>query len=198
MLRYAITDRQIFGGNLEVMLERLVVLAPDVDYIQLRERDLPASALETFTVKLLTALAPLPVRPLVVVNHRADVAIACGADGVHLRSGPGELTPSQVRELYSQAGMPRPGVSVSCHSLEEVARAKDADLVLFGPVFEKPLPSQSPLHGTGIALLAEACRVAAPTPVLALGGVTPQNQQACLDAGAAGIAGIRCFLIPPH
>jgi thiamine-phosphate pyrophosphorylase len=199
MLRYAITDCGLFGGSLDAMLLRLVEIAPQLDYLQVRERGLSAAKLEAFVTRLISALAELPKRPLILVNHRADVALACRADGVHLRSGPGELTAAQIRELYRSAGLPPPVISVSCHTLEDLANAKSASLILFGPVFEKQLPAdQPPLPGTGIELLAHACFLAAPAPVLALGGVTAGNQQECLAAGAAGIAGIRHFLVIPQ
>lgn len=198
MLRYAITDRLLFNGSLDAMQTAIVATASQFDCLQIRERDLPAAALEKFTRLLLTQMADLPRRPRVLVNHRAEVALACAADGVHLRSGGDELTPAQVRHLYRAVSLPAPIVSVSCHTLAEVSRAKDADLILFGPVFEKTLQGQSSLLGTGLALLAEACRAATPTPVLALGGVTEENQHRCLQAGAAGIAGIRYFLQQPE
>ena len=59
--------------------------------------------------------------PKLLINSRADVAVAAGADGVHLTSAPGSLTPAQVRQLYAAAGLPEPVVSVSCHTLAEVA-----------------------------------------------------------------------------
>jgi thiamine-phosphate pyrophosphorylase len=195
MLRYAITDRALFGGDLDAMLAHLASIAPEIDSLQLRERNLPAAVLEPFACRLMQVLAALPRRPRVLINHRADVAIACGADGVHLRSGAGELSPAQLRQLYRAAHLPEPVVSVSCHTLGEVEAVREADLILFGPVFEKPLPSpELPLPGTGLALLADACHAAHSTPVFALGGVTEENQQLCGKAGASGVAGIRRFM----
>ncbi len=196
-MRYAITDRALFGGDLQAMLVRLIQIALECDYLQIRERDLSASELEQFTQQLISALQPSPVRPKILVNHRADVAAACGADGVHLRSGSGELTVAQVRQIYERCQLPPPVVSIACHSLQEITHAAGADLILFGPVFEKPLPPpRAPLPGLGVHQLAEGCVAAAPTPVLALGGVTRQNHQQCLNVGAAGVAGIRYFLLP--
>jgi thiamine-phosphate pyrophosphorylase len=193
MLRYAITDRGIFGGALPAMLQHLVTIAPSVDYIQIRERDLPAAEMEIFTGELLAAV---PHGPQVLVNHRADVALATHAHGVHLRSGSDELTAEQVRELYDRAGLPAPTISISCHSLEEVRRAHEAavDLVLFGPVFEKFISGENSLPGTGLDLLRQACGIAAPTRVLALGGMIESNIPLALQAGAAGVAAIRLFL----
>ena len=149
--------------------------------------------------------------PRLLVSGRADVAIAAGAEGVHLTAGPNELTPLQVRRLYSDAGRPSPTVSVSCHTVADVRRAAEAgntgwpDLILFGPVFEKVVAERrmrgagvqqlQVAEGCGLDLLGAACRVASPVPVLALGGVTPENTGACVAAGAAGVAAIRMFLV---
>jgi thiamine-phosphate pyrophosphorylase len=193
MLRYAITDRSQFGGSLPAMLQRLVTIAPALDYIQIRERDLPAAKLETFARELLAAI---PNGPRILINHRADVAIATHAHGVHLRAGSEELSAVQVRELYHRAGLASPIISISCHSLDEVRLARDfaADMILFGPVFEKLISGEKVLSGTGLDLLSKACDLAAPTKVLALGGVTESKIPACLEAGAAGVAAIRLFL----
>lgn len=193
MLRYAITDRALFHGDLAAMLQHLVIIAPSVDYIQLRERDLPAADLEHFARELLAAI---PTSPRILINHRADIALATRAHGVHLRSGSDELTAAQVRELYSRTGLSAPIVSISCHSLEEVRRAREsaADLILFGPVFGKLISEKNSLPGTGLDLLHHACEIAAPTRVLALGGITEAKIPACLQAGAAGVAAIRLFL----
>ncbi len=135
-------------------------------------------------------------RPRLLINSRADVALAVRADGVHLTSTPGELTPAQIRTLYASAGLPAPTHSLSCHTLAEVNAAISAapDLILFGPVFEKRTGDQLiTAEGSGLDLLRQACAAAAPIPVLALGGITAENTPACLAAGAAGIAAIRLF-----
>jgi thiamine-phosphate pyrophosphorylase len=83
-----------------------------------------------------------------------------------------------------------PVIGVSAHSFQEVltAEAYGADFVVFGPVFEK----EGHANPAGFDQLREACSHAA-IPVLALGGVTPESAPSCLQAGAAGIAGIRLF-----
>jgi thiamine-phosphate pyrophosphorylase len=193
MLRYAITDRGLFGGSLPAMLQHLVAVAPKVDYIQVRERDLPAADLELFAREVLAAIAS---GPQILINHRADVALATRADGVHLRAGSGELHPAQIRDLYARAGRPAPVISISCHSLDDVRRARESavDLILFGPVFQKLISGENSQTGTGLDLLRQACEIAAPTKVLALGGVTESKISACMEAGAAGVAAIRLFL----
>ncbi len=150
--------------------------------------------------------------PRLLINGRADVALAAGADGVHLPTGPGVLTPEEVRAIFAGAGRSQsPVISVSCHTLGEVeaARSQSPDCILFAPVFEKLIREneidsgarQNPesvqkLSGTGLALLEQACRAAAPVPVFALGGVTADNAADCLRAGAAGVAAIRLMQQP--
>jgi thiamine-phosphate pyrophosphorylase len=186
MIRYAITDRSFQPG------QGVRWIAAKVYYVQLRDKTLDAGALAELARQI---LAELGDHTRLLINGRPDVALATGAAGVHLTSHPGELTPAQVRELYGRAGRPAPVISISCHTLDEVARAHQvaADLILFGPIFEKRIAQQLIRDGSGLTLLAEACRVAAGTPVLALGGITDENTDACLAAGAAGIAAIRLF-----
>jgi thiamine-phosphate pyrophosphorylase len=210
-LRCAITDRTRFPGNEQERQAALVRnatrwAAEGLDFIQLREKDLAAGALAALARKLLEALGARDPAPRLLVNSRADVAIAVAVAGVHLTAAPGELTPGQVRRLYAAAGLPKPIVSVSCHTLDDVARAVSpepgaaASLILFGPVFEKVAfekrtGAQPIAAGSGLDLLRSACAAAAPTPILALGGVTAANTAACLAAGAAGVAAIRLFAL---
>ncbi len=253
MLRYAITDRRLLGATeaerADALVEQAAQLAArgDIDYLQLREKDLPPAQLASLARRILEALdsiaqgapfirdepalsdaerprrmgkdadkwdAKRSRRPGLLINSRADVAIAVRADGVHLTSSPGELTPAQVRAVYSEAGLLPPTVSLSCHTLAEVVAARGPrarfgsgdelclapdpattpDLILFGPVFEKRIGDQPVAKATGLELLRQACAAAAPIPVLALGGITEENAADCLDAGAAGIAAIRLFM----
>jgi len=200
MLRYAITDRSHFPGDEQTRQAKLReqaahLTSQGIDLLQLREKDLEPGALTTLARELLTILRTHNPATKLLINSRADVAVAVASDGVHLTSAPGSLTPSHIRELYAAASLPTPIVSVSCHTLEEVAHARDASasLILFGPVFEKVVASEPISTGTGLDLLRAACATAGPTPVLALGGITAENTQACLAAGAAGIAAIRLF-----
>lgn len=236
MLRYAITGRLRFAAESgqrdeparqTALLAQAARLAADgIDFIQLREKDLSAAALAALARRLLATLRAGPTRPAprLLINSRANIAVATCADGVHLTSSPNELSPAQVRALYAAASLPAPIVSLSCHTLDEVTRAVSAapndrpTLILFGPVFEKVAaknvvaeqalnlngdaedraPEKSRVDkkistGTGLDLLRAACAVAAPVPVLALGGINRSNTDACLEAGAVGVAAIRLF-----
>ena len=151
--------------------------------IQLRDKAVSARALLAAAGSLISFARPLGVP--VLINDRADVALAAGADGVHLPSQ--GLSPRDARALLG----PQALIGVSCHSAEEVARADGADFCVFGPVFETPGK-----HSRGVDALRLAARAAA-LPVLALGGVDASNAAACIDAGARGAACSRAVLAAP-
>ena len=180
MKRYYITDRKAAGGFrplLEIIRDQLHL---GVDYIQIREKDLSARELFEFSLAVLEVRAGgvhtrQPTR--ILLNSRADVALAIGADGVHLpSSAPVETLPGLL-------------VARSCHTVEEVRAAK-ADFVVFGPVFE----SHGKKPGVGLDELKLACGQG--KPVFALGGVDWDNAEQCMTAGTEGISGIRLFQDP--
>ena len=209
-----ITDRKAFPGNESARSHALLAkisqaVRAGVDYIQLREKDLPARDLQSLAgeaVSIVRKEAKLrtenrELRTALLINSRTDVALAVQADGVHLRSD--DISPQDVRKIWravagkcgagapARASSPRdPVIGVSCHSPAEVARAEanSATFAVFAPVFEK---KDEPTKQAGLAQLTEACR--AKIPVLALGGVTLRNAHRCLEAGASGIAAIRLF-----
>ena len=150
-----------------------------VEYIQLREKEMCSRDMIALARAALLRMEGTPSKLL--INTRADVAIACGAHGVHLPS----RSPA-VREW--RRILPHHVIGVSCHTPEDLAAADGADFVFFSPVFDSP-GKGAPI---GIAGLAEAVRLS-PVPVLALGGITWENAEECLRAGVAGIAGIRLF-----
>jgi thiamine-phosphate pyrophosphorylase len=200
MLRYAITDGTTSGfvntGQINRLQNQVRHWAADgVDLIQLREKDLEAGALLALAEAALQILREMQSSTKLLINTRADVAIAARAHGVHLTSHPDELTPQQVRELFTHAGLSAPVVSISCHTPADIARARHnaADFILFGPVFEKRVDGELVTDGVGSEALALACAIAQQTPVLALGGITSDNVAACLAAGATGVAGMRLF-----
>ncbi len=206
MLLYYITDRHAFAGDeahqRRALLNRVAeAAAAGVDYIQLREKDLSPRELERLAQDVVEVVRSTSSKTRVLLNQRTDVALACGADGVHL---PGNSLPaSEVRTLWMRCADRAPVIGVSAHSLDDVryAEAHGADFAVLAPIFEKP---GTKLPGLGLSALAAACRgerppdntEAAPQssfPVLALGGVNLSNADACIRAGAAGVAGIRLF-----
>ena len=201
MLRCAITNgtanRYVNAAQIDRLQTQVRRWADDgIDLIQLREKSLDAGALFTLAEAAMQTLREMQSPTKLLINTRADVAIAARAHGVHLTSHADELTPQQVRELFAHAELASPVVSVSCHTADEVARARDngADFILFGTVFEKRIDGLCVANGSGLDRLREACELARSLPVLALGGVMPENEPQCLAAGAAGVAGIRIFL----
>lgn len=195
MLRYAITDGTYGSSPAEILSRARRWSAEGVEYVQLRESHLQAGKMANVARAMMTIFDEHGGTTRLLVNHRADVAVAVGV-GVHLTSRPGELSATQVRQVFAAgAGRPSPIISASCHCLEEMRRAagEGLDLVLFGPVFEKRAGGAVVVEGVGLELLRQACALAAETRVLALGGVTVANAGLCMEAGAAGIAGIRLF-----
>jgi thiamine-phosphate pyrophosphorylase len=202
-LLYYITDRTQFPGDEAFQRQQLLTKIADavrarVDYIQLREKDVSARELQQLADEALRTVRELrtdwEMRTRLLINSRTDVALAVGADGVHLRSD--DVSPSEVRYMWTQVPADnaqlvtrKPLIAVSCHSQADVLRVQSqgADFAVFGPVFGKRDRSES----AGLAALQEACR--SNIPVLALGGVTLDNAGSCIKAGAAGVAAIRLF-----
>lgn len=156
-----------------------------VNLVQLREKDLTTRELVELATAAVEASRGSETR--IVINDRLDIAMAIGANGVHLggHSVPVEVARRHVGKDFI--------IGASCHSLDQAlaAEAGGADYILLGPVFDTPSKRRygPPL---GLDKLSEVARLLK-IPVLALGGVTSDNVKMCLDAGATGIAGIRLF-----
>ena len=198
--------------------------AAGVDWIQIREKDLSDRALAALAHDAVAAARGSSTR--IFINGRLDVALAARAAGVHLGGDAlplasvaawcarnaarctgqsGEEQNAGLPRLRSgQAGQVSAGTAqtfllgASCHSLAEAQAAErdGAHYIFFGPLF--PTPSKLPYGPPqGLARLEEICR-AVRIPVLAIGGITPDNAHECLRAGAAGIAAIRLFQESSH
>ena len=171
---YLITPAE--GDPAPAVRAALAVLPRGAAGIQLRQPLPPRELLER--ARALRAICTKFAAPL-LVNDRADVALAAGADGVHL--------PARGLAARDARGLGLAVVGESVHSAEE-ASLSEADFCVFAPVFDSPGKSAQ-----GLDKLAEACK-ATRIPVFALGGVDPGNASRCLDAGARGIACIRAVL----
>jgi len=163
-------------------------ISAGVDLIQIREKRLLTGVL----YELCERIVGLRNRQTkILVNDRADVAIAAGADGVHLTSS--SLPPGIIRETFGGEIL----IGVSTHTEEEViaAREQGADFVVFGPVFETRSKVR---YGEpqGLSRLSSVVSRVSSFPVLALGGVNVDNAHDCLRAGAAGVAAIGMFQDP--
>lgn len=194
-----VTDRKSLSAAPSAALAQAALLAAfsratqaGLDWMQIREKDLPAGELAALAR---SALLAAKSGQRILINDRLDVALATGAHGVHL--GESSLPVADVtRWLRSSATSPDFLVGVSCHSLESALSAAHAgaSYIFFGPVFATPSKAAfGPPQG--LALLAEVCR-SVNIPVLAIGGITADNAAACLSAGAFGIAAIRLFQDP--
>ncbi len=194
-LRYAISNWNQAGKPAPLSpIEQAKRLAHEgVEFYQLREKNLPAGELGELARGILHAIEGTQTKLL--LNGRADIAAAVGAHGVHLPSSTDELHPADVIKVYAAADRPSPVVTASCHSIDDIHRLlrDPPTAILFGPVFSKTVDGKRVQEGTGLALLQQACALAASLPVFALGGVTDENTAPCLKAGAAGIASIRLF-----
>jgi thiamine-phosphate pyrophosphorylase len=194
LLLYYITDRTQFPGGEDERRERLLEKIAEaaragMDFVQFREKDLCARDLELLAREAVTRVRNFSSTTRLMINSRTDIALAVGADGVHLRSS--DVSAADVRKIWHAANGPgEPLVSVSCHSAADVLACEEAraDFAIFAPVFGKEGRPQKP---AGLDMLRVACghRVS----VLALGGVTVENAHLCTEAGAAGVAGIRLF-----
>ncbi|MFZ5929213.1 MAG: thiamine phosphate synthase [Acidobacteriota bacterium] len=183
MIRCHISDRRAAGGTgaLLALIERNG--RAGVDWIQIREKDLDGRPLALLVEEALRRCG----RAKIIVNSRADVALACGAAGLHL---PADSPPPSAWRPICPPGFL---IGVSCHTVEELVEAErnGADYALFAPVF-RPLSKEDSRAPHGLEGLRRAC-ASVRIPVLALGGITARNASSCLDAGAAGVAGITLF-----
>jgi thiamine-phosphate pyrophosphorylase len=189
-----VTDRKELSATAaeqtRLLLEKMESAANGgVDWIQIREKDFSGRELAALTAG---ALRRVPKCCRILVNDRLDVALACGAGGVHL--GEASLPVADAKRLAREK---IPGadflIGASVHSLESAQAAEHAgaDYLIFGPVYETP--SKLALgQPQGVEQLGKICRGVS-IPVLAIGGITAQNARDCVEVGASGIAAIRLF-----
>lgn len=186
-----VTDRRRYGAG-RMLPAIAAAAAAGVDLIQVRERDLSDSALLTLTREVVEAASPSAP---VVVNERADVALAGGAAGVHLRGE--SVAASEVRRMAPPGFLIGRSVHSTREALDAVADG-GCDYLIFGTVFSSA--SKGAGHPVaGLTALAEVCRAVAgaagtePPLVLAIGGVGARDALAITAAGAAGFAAISLF-----
>lgn len=171
--------------RIEILKIIVAAVRNRIGMVQVREKQLPARLmfeLVSGAVKIARDSATS-----ILVNDRADVAVAAGADGVHLPAD--SLSVDLVREKF-----PLSIIGVSTHSLEaaQEAAGKGADYAFFGPVFDTPGKGRA----RGPEVFAEICGRLKPFPVIALGGIDAANYEKVLACGGGGIAAIR-FLNDP-
>lgn len=185
---YLITDGNSVDSNFPESIRRLADLARSavqngISYIQIREKNLNAANLLKLTKTIADVVQGSSTRLL--VNDRADVALAAGADGVHLTTS--SISVADIRRAFGEQLM----VFASTHSEADILSAAEqgADAVVVGPVFDSPGKGKP----TGLDPLHRACTRFSPFEIIALGGIDESNFELVLDAGASGFAGIRGF-----
>lgn len=175
---YVILDRRVAGGrDLEAILDG--VLAGGSRLVQLREKEWPSGRLLPLARRLRARCHR--VGAMFIVNDRVDLALAAGADGVHL--GQDDLPPDVARPLL------RPGMilGLSTHDPEQAraAQAASADYVAIGSMF--PTGTKPDFQLVGPALV-RAVRADIRAPIVGIGGITVDNVGEVIRAGADGVA----------
>jgi thiamine-phosphate diphosphorylase len=184
--RRQLPDQSSFGAVRRQLLDVIrEAAAAGVDLVQVRENDLETVQLVDLVGAVVAVARGGSTR--VVVNDRVDVALTCGADGVHLRAD--SFTPRAVRAMVPESFL----VGRSVHDLDEAREhGAHADYLVAGTVFptiSKPTATRW-LGADGLHAIVQAVRV----PVLAIGGVGPERVEEVARTGAAGFAAIRLFL----
>ncbi|MFT3684150.1 MAG: thiamine phosphate synthase [Phycisphaerales bacterium] len=186
-----VTESLCRGGRpwLEVATE---AIAGGADCIQLREKSLQDGELLARAKSLVQAVGG---RAAVIVNDRADIALAAGATGVHL--GQEDAPVSAVRELAGDRLL----VGVSTHDLIEARRAMHdgADYVGVGAMFPTSTKVRETSGPAYLRAFLEFTRETRPLPHVAIGGITPENVANLIEAGCRGVAvsGVVCASMDP-
>jgi len=183
---YLITDRKLFHTQCSLYLALETVLKAGVKYIQLREKRLPTRNILDMAYWVIELTREYGAKLL--VNDRVDIAIAVGADGVHL--GQESLPAHAVRKIAGDNFL----IGVSTHGIDEALQAeKDgADFITLGPIYHTPskLRYGDPI---GVDILRQV-KSKVSVPVLAIGGIKTDTVNEVLNAGADGVAVISGIL----
>jgi len=185
-LIYLITDGEMTAQNFSQKksqtLELIEIAARNnISLIQIREKKL--SARLVFEIARAAVKITQTTGTKLLVNDRADIALAANADGVHLTAR--SLSAGAIRRAFPKDFI----IGVSTHTIEEAGNAKNqtADFVTFSPIFSMPNKDKF----QGIENLREVCEKLKPFPVIALGGIDETNYKSVLENGASGFAAIR-------
>ena len=178
---YAITDRKQFKKPFLYQIEE--ILRNKTQMIQIREKDLNTKELLSIC-KEVKCIMQSYKNSCLIINERVDIAILCGADGVHLPENSFDV--KDVKKSF-----PHLIVGKSCHSLEcaKVAEEQGADYITFSPIFYVPNKGKP----QGLDKLKEVVNQIS-IPVYALGGINSSNIDDVLKTGVFGVASIRLFL----
>lgn len=181
-LLYLVTPGRPAAGELNEFLPR--VLEAGVDMVQLREKDAGDRTLLSLCEVVRRRTRQFDA--LFIVNDRVDLALASGADGVHL--GQQDLPAAEARRQMGAAGL----IGLSTHSAAQLraALASEADYAAVGPVFATPTKPGRPATGCGLVRLASEF---SQIPVFAIGGIHPGNIGSVIEAGARRICVVRAL-----
>jgi len=185
---YLVTDQRLCGERSLLDVVGLAVRG-GASLVQLREKRLDMRALVDLARALMGLLAPFGV-PL-IINDRVDAALAVGAAGVHL--GQGDMPAELARHLLGPAAL----IGLSVENLQQFREAERLDVDYYGlsPLF--PTPTKPDLETAwGLAGLAVA-RQATTRPLVAIGGIGPDNASAAIRAGADGVAVVSAICAAP-
>lgn len=192
LITRGVTDETTTAESAEfqqVLSQLSAAVSAGIQLIQIREKKLTTRVLLELVSRAVLITRGTATR--VLVNDRADVAVAAGADGLHLTTQ--SLEPAVVRETFGDRLL----IGASTHSAQEAQQAMNggADFIVFGPIFETGAKKK---YGppVGLQALSELVSEMDPFPILALGGLTMANAGECLRSGASGIAGISLFAEP--
>lgn len=177
---YLITDRKLFGDEAALFGAVEEALQGGCRAVQLREKDLPIQEMLRLAYRFREMTAGYNAR--LFINDRVDVALAAGADGVHLGHGG-----MPVRGARKAGGMSML-IGYSTHGVDDAVSAEEdgADFITLGPVYETPSKIRyGPPLGTGVVMQA---REKVKIPVFAIGGIKTEKIQEVKEAGADGIA----------
>jgi thiamine-phosphate pyrophosphorylase len=179
-------DADLEDGRRRILDIIRIAVEEKISLIQIREKRLSARRLFELTAEAAAITRGSATRLL--LNDRADIALAAKADGVHLKAN--SLPVAVTRNNFPKGFI----VGVSTHTFEATANASrnGADFAVFAPVFDTPGKGEP--HG--LLALTEICKKLRPFPVIALGGIDETNYQSVLAAGATGIAAIRLLNDP--
>jgi len=185
-LIYLITDGEMTAQNFlrrKLQTLELIKIASqnNISLVQIREKKLPARFVFEFASEAAETTRNTGTKLL--VNDRADIALAANADGVHLTAR--SLSANTIRRAFPENFI----IGVSAHTIEEAENAKKqrANFVTFSPIFSTPNKGEP----RAVENLREVCEKLKPFPVVALGGINAGNFSEVLDAGASGFAAIR-------
>ena len=184
---YLVTEEALSGAG-RPSRSRVAALAAGIRIVQVREKE--GTARRALEIALALRGVTRERRALLLVNDRLDLALAAGADGVHL--GQDDLPVATARAILGPDALI--GLSITDPAQLEAADARGADYLGVGAVF--PTGSKSDARYTGLELLA-AARAAVDLPIVAIGGITVENAAAAVRAGADVLAVISAITLAP-